>query len=85
MAISTIEIKNTDNVVLYSNTQEGNTLKLTIEKATLIGANLTNAYLNSANLTGANLTGASINGVIVTKAQLAARGALNADACIGII
>jgi hypothetical protein len=72
--------------VLFKHTQEGNSIKVTLEAAVkaraylaganlaganLEGANLARAYLAGANLEGANLEGANLAGAYLEGAYLA--------------
>jgi hypothetical protein len=62
-----IEIKNRyTGAVIFSHTQENNSIKSTVEMAVDLGASLNRtdlgASLNGADLTSADLTGASLNG-----------------------
>ena len=53
--METIAIKNKSGEVLYTHTEEDNTLKITLEKAVKEGADLRGANLREADLRGANL------------------------------
>ena len=73
--MKTIQIKNIKNEIIYEHTAEGNTIKLTIEKAVdkkinLCGANLYRANLYRANLREANLYGADLYGANLREANL---------------
>jgi uncharacterized protein YjbI with pentapeptide repeats len=69
-----IKCRFTSNV-LFSHTQEGNTIKLTLlagiaARADLSGADLYGANLSGANLSGANLYGANLYGADLYVANL---------------
>ena len=64
--------------VLFQHTQEGNSIKITVEAAVNARANLAGAILAGANLAGANLAGASLEGASLEGAILA--GAILAGA-----
>jgi hypothetical protein len=69
-----INIKNRNTgAIIFSRDAEGNTLKVTIEKAVSVSADLRNADLSSANLSGANLSSAYLRGADLRGADL--RGA----------
>jgi hypothetical protein len=75
MIMKTIEIKNLDGKILFSHSQDENTLKITLEKAvrdgvTLYGANLRDADLCGANLSDAYLRGADLRGADLSDAYL---------------
>ncbi|MEG1580891.1 MAG: pentapeptide repeat-containing protein [Bacteroidaceae bacterium] len=70
----TIEIKNLQGEVLFSNTQEYNSIKATLEKAvsekvSLEGADLKGISLINANMRGANLRFADLSNTDLRKAD----------------
>jgi uncharacterized protein YjbI with pentapeptide repeats len=60
--------------VLFSHECEGNTIKLTLEKAVSVGADLVGANLVGANLVGADLVNARLNGANLVNANLVGAG-----------
>ena len=68
--MSTIDIKGVTGSLLFSHTCEGNSIKLTIEKAVSMGANLRGANLRDADLRGANLRDANLCGANLGGADL---------------
>jgi len=77
-----IEIKaRITGVVLFAHEAEGNTIKLTVEKAISVRANLGGADLGGADLGGANLGGAYLRGADLRGAYL--RGAYLRGADLG--
>jgi hypothetical protein len=56
--------------VLFSFEHEGNSLKLTLEKAVSSGADLSGADLSGADLSGADLSGANLSGANLSGANL---------------
>jgi len=66
-----IEIKaRITGVVLFAHEAEGNTIKLTVEKAISVSAYLGGAYLGGAYLRGANLRDADLGGADLRGADL---------------
>jgi len=81
---SKIEIKAFNNKVLFSHTQENNTIRDTLEKAVsqdadLTYADLTYATLRNANLEDANLMYADLEGADLRNADLRNADLRNAD------
>ena len=74
--METIQIKNKEGRILYTHTQDNNTIKITLERAVkdkveLIGAELVNLDLTGAKLRGAKLFMANLEGSKLNKADLA--------------
>jgi uncharacterized protein YjbI with pentapeptide repeats len=83
--MSTVEIRNTSGIVIYTHTAHGATLKTALEMASrsgicllapdlqgadLSGVNLPDGQLWAANLTGANLRRATLGAACLDSARL---------------
>ena len=62
--------KRNTGAIIFSRDAEGNTLKVTIEKAVSVSADLRGAYLRGADLRNADLRGANLDGAYLSGADL---------------